>query len=195
MPATARSGGGCAVSTRGCVACAATPSAGTQSRRSSVPAASAERRVVRQSVVRGCWLSSCIRRTAKLELPVRASLSIRWTVREGVTCIFRRALHGAPVPFVIVISARQRWAPAIAVAIGRGDFQHPRIAEPAAGGLVTRHANALLQPRQRCGVAVLGAQCARAGLGLRVLVHIKSEEHTSELQSLMRRSYAVFCLK
>src|SRR3546814_7120873 len=129
--------------------CAATPSAGTQSRRSSVPAASAERRVVRQSVVRGCWLSSCIRRTAKLELPVRASLSIRWTVREGVTCIFRRALHGAPVPFVIVISARQRWAPAIEVAIGRGDFQHPR----------------------------------------------KAEEHTSELQSLMRISYAVFCLK
>src|SRR3546814_18729731 len=75
--------------------------------------------------------------------------AIRWTVREGVTCILRRALHGAPVPFVIVISARQRWAPAIAVAIGRGDFQHPRIAEPAAGGLVTRHANALLQPRQR----------------------------------------------
>src|SRR3546814_4405430 len=27
------------------------------------------------------------------------------------------------------------------------------------------------------------------------LVHIRSEEHTSELQSLMRISYAVFCLK
>src|SRR3546814_2246238 len=26
-------------------------------------------------------------------------------------------------------------------------------------------------------------------------VHIRSEEHTSELQSLMRISYAVFCLK
>src|SRR3546814_8046811 len=26
-------------------------------------------------------------------------------------------------------------------------------------------------------------------------VHVRSEEHTSELQSLMRRSYAVFCLK
>src|SRR3546814_10005331 len=25
--------------------------------------------------------------------------------------------------------------------------------------------------------------------------HIRSEEHTSELQSLMRNSYAVFCLK
>src|SRR3546814_7145685 len=27
------------------------------------------------------------------------------------------------------------------------------------------------------------------------LVHTRSEEHTSELQSLMRTSYAVFCLK
>src|SRR3546814_3185188 len=27
------------------------------------------------------------------------------------------------------------------------------------------------------------------------LAHIRSEEHTSELQSLMRISYAVFCLK
>src|SRR3546814_3423880 len=26
-------------------------------------------------------------------------------------------------------------------------------------------------------------------------IHDRSEEHTSELQSLMRRSYAVFCLK
>src|SRR3546814_1364186 len=28
-----------------------------------------------------------------------------------------------------------------------------------------------------------------------ILVHSRSEEHTSELQSLMRISYAVFCLK
>src|SRR3546814_2957300 len=93
-----------------------------------------------------------------MELPMRASLSIRCSVRVVVCCpgcIFRRGLHAAPVPFVIVISARQRRAPAIAVAIDRGDFQHPRIAEPAA----------------------------------------RSEEHTSELQSLMRISYAVFCLK
>src|SRR3546814_4152219 len=37
-----------------------------------------------------------------------------------------------------------------------------------------------------------------AGSGLRTLSnipHCRSEEHTSELQSLMRISYAVFCLK
>src|SRR3546814_9995174 len=30
---------------------------------------------------------------------------------------------------------------------------------------------------------------------LRLATHLRSEEHTSELQSLMRISYAVFCLK
>src|SRR3546814_9532314 len=28
-----------------------------------------------------------------------------------------------------------------------------------------------------------------------VVIHVRSEEHTSELQSLVRHSYAVFCLK
>src|SRR3546814_9415876 len=38
---------------------------------------------------------------------------------------------------------------------------------------------------------------ARVGRGVeaRVAPHDRSEEHTSELQSLMRSSYAVFCLK
>src|SRR3546814_8198788 len=36
-----------------------------------------------------------------------------------------------------------------------------------------------------------GEQVARAGR----IDHPRSEEHTSELQSLMRTSYAVFCLK
>src|SRR3546814_1763491 len=33
------------------------------------------------------------------------------------------------------------------------------------------------------------------GFAAQVLVRARSEEHTSELQSLMRTSYAVFCLK
>src|SRR3546814_6062102 len=36
---------------------------------------------------------------------------------------------------------------------------------------------------------IMFSACCRQGLGMR------SEEHTSELQSLMRISYAVFCLK
>src|SRR3546814_4344127 len=39
------------------------------------------------------------------------------------------------------------------------------------------------------------AEFLRAGSGPRAFQHHRSEEHTSELQSLMRISYAVFCLK
>src|SRR3546814_1314576 len=48
------------------------------------------------------------------------------------------------------------------------------------------------------GVGELADPCTTitrpAGVGL-VLTLTRSEEHTSELQSLMRISYAVFCLK
>src|SRR3546814_7971788 len=44
--------------------------------------------------------------------------------------------------------------------------------------------------------AELDAWTRAAGLELRAIAGIeRSEEHTSELQSLMRISYAVFCLK
>src|SRR3546814_2390642 len=41
----------------------------------------------------------------------------------------------------------------------------------------------------------LSASCRDARRLLRVPGNARSEEHTSELQSLMRISYAVFCLK
>src|SRR3546814_2220272 len=44
------------------------------------------------------------------------------------------------------------------------------------------------------GVEDIYAQDSRPGAILRELA-LRSEEHTSELQSLMRISYAVFCLK
>src|SRR3546814_3340504 len=47
--------------------------------------------------------------------------------------------------------------------------------------------------RQRCGVACDPAPAHR--IVERLAQHARSEEHTSELQSLMRISYAVFCLK
>src|SRR3546814_1658085 len=43
----------------------------------------------------------------------------------------------------------------------------------------------------RCDLAPDGAVGVLGGVD----VHVRSEEHTSELQSLMRISYAVFCLK
>src|SRR3546814_6267303 len=52
------------------------------------------------------------------------------------------------------------------------------------------------QPRARSGA---GPRDGLAGGGARrrcrALLAVRSEEHTSELQSLMRISYAVFCLK
>src|SRR3546814_7544199 len=41
----------------------------------------------------------------------------------------------------------------------------------------------------------LFAQCFRLSAAERKTLLVRSEEHTSELQSLMRISYAVFCLK
>src|SRR3546814_8137800 len=57
------------------------------------------------------------------------------------------------------------------------------------------------QDRRRSLRARGGSLCARrsgAGVpppGAELWLHARSEEHTSELQSLMRISYAVFCLK
>src|SRR3546814_3623853 len=40
-----------------------------------------------------------------------------------------------------------------------------------------------------------GKKCVRKNLLKALDAYLRSEEHTSELQSLMRISYAVFCLK
>src|SRR3546814_6833481 len=62
----------------------------------------------------------------------------------------------------------------------------------------------VLEPGPVVPVARMSCRCVGGGLGrgardlllprLR-LRHLRSEEHTSKLQSLMRISYAVFCLK
>src|SRR3546814_1811312 len=41
----------------------------------------------------------------------------------------------------------------------------------------------------------INAAAKKEGVDIRVISDRRSEEHTSELQSLMRISYAVFCLK
>src|SRR3546814_2794359 len=56
----------------------------------------------------------------------------------------------------------------------------------------------LLSPRRlaaRAAAPPLACRHTRADAGDRVGCILRSEEHTSELQSLMRISYAVFCLK
>src|SRR3546814_8665804 len=46
-----------------------------------------------------------------------------------------------------------------------------------------------------CTLAYVAAKTTKIALGTSVVVLPRSEEHTSELQSLMRISYAVFCLQ
>src|SRR3546814_5982073 len=60
------------------------------------------------------------------------------------------------------------------------------------GTVVAAHADVRLRARAPGALAAAGA-----GDGRLPAVHagLRSEEHTSELQSLMRISYAVFCLK
>src|SRR3546814_2455790 len=71
------------------------------------------------------------------------------------------------------------------------------------GGAVRDQQPIRLDPAETTVVAAIelavgadrGAVEAAAGFGHGLLGAIRSEEHTSELQSLMRISYAVFCLK
>src|SRR3546814_4221407 len=64
-------------------------------------------------------------------------------------------------------------------------------------GELCRDAPAPPSGGQRIGLAVRSASPGRQRRRRNLLprVHPRSEEHTSELQSLMRISYAVFCLK
>src|SRR3546814_2130144 len=54
---------------------------------------------------------------------------------------------------------------------------------------------AAIPPETGASTAVSPLAAAASATRLAVATSIRSEEHTSELQSLMRISYAVFCLK
>src|SRR3546814_3583683 len=90
------------------------------------------------------------------------------------------------------------------------DLRHDSPSMEAAGGQCS-HASGDAAQSQRCCFLALGSKPRddlaygdRQPIQLRVPRHVRSgeqgalgrsEEHTSELQSLMRISYAVFCLK
>src|SRR3546814_7948683 len=64
--------------------------------------------------------------------------------------------------------------------------------KPLAGrSAYNRHSNAWPLDRMSCWAIGTGLPAARSIC----MATRRSEEHTSELQSLMRTSYAVFCLK
>src|SRR3546814_1847941 len=82
----------------------------------------------------------------------------------------------------------------------RARHRDPRPADPVRDADRLARARRRLAPRigqarvaRRGKAVVLGQRGIRRAAGRRDIV--RSEEHTSELQSLMRISYAVFCLK
>src|SRR3546814_19289029 len=73
-------------------------------------------------------------------------------------------------------------------------FRSPVRAEsPRRRGERRRHRPGRARPDRGCARRSAGTR--RAGRSARAPVPSRSEEHTSELQSLMRISYAAFCLK
>src|SRR3546814_4565973 len=82
-----------------------------------------------------------------------------------------------------------------AVAVGALQIGHGHVVEVVFGD---QHAGArIVQIKERLQIFELigRAQGLDRGKGQRNAIALRSEEHTSELQSLMRISYAVFCLK
>src|SRR3546814_9063336 len=63
-----------------------------------------------------------------------------------------------------------------------------------AGFPVGKSADVSLSPRMR-GEPVAGSMPRFRAISSSAAIRLRSEEHTSELPSLMRTSYAVFCLK
>src|SRR3546814_2651100 len=82
-----------------------------------------------------------------------------------------------------VLANSQRLLTMHRIAVGVGQWARPFIAVVIADDF---H-----RPRGKGGLKIVHHELARR----EVERQLRSEEHTSELQSLMRTSYAVFCLK
>src|SRR3546814_3948797 len=100
-----------------------------------------------------------------------------------------RALHGyvppGPCPCAFLPTPDRRADAVVAAGLGHG----------CAGRGLLEHGDFRRWPSYGAGVRDSGA---RGNVGSFVVpspADARSEEHTSELQSLMRISYAVFCLK
>src|SRR3546814_1800023 len=100
--------------------------------------------------------------------------------------MLRQRIGGDEAPVVAAPPVHGPPARSSALGVGAGRHPHLGLAEQAALGLLGQ----LLDLAAGLGVVV---DLLQQQLGNRAIV--RSEEHTSELQSLMRISYAVFCLK
>src|SRR3546814_1867650 len=100
-------------------------------------------------------------------------------------------LEGAIDPKAIAKAARERGFPAVAVADRNGLYGVMAFGEACKAAGVQPIVGAFLS------IARPGQRLANGApmIDWLALYAQRSEEHTSDIQSLMRRSYAVFCLK
>src|SRR3546814_9397104 len=93
--------------------------------------------------------------------------------------------------------AQHRWQFADDITAIRSDITHHALIAAAIVGDVDACDAMLLEEGQERGLAARFdvADCRDMLCDLGLDTGLRSEEHTSELQSLMRNSYAVFCLK
>src|SRR3546814_15510479 len=94
------------------------------------------------------------------------------------------SLHDA-LPILLAGISRGRRATAIAIAAALHGALPAAVAMVLAAPFIVGSST----PLEGLGLVVRGSDPVRFGL-----IWMRSEEHTSELQSLMRISYAVFCL-
>src|SRR3546814_4338386 len=116
------------------------------------------------------------------------------------TTLFRSGGAGGIEPF----DANEFGKAALAAAAGQDDDDVDRLGDQRARDMRYGFKDQLLEPVQRgaCRSGMDRADAAGMAGAPRLeqierfgAAHFRSEEHTSELQSLMRISYAVFCLK
>src|SRR3546814_5987553 len=78
---------------------------------------------------------------------------------------------------------------------GRFFMLRPKVVSLGSAFLDSGRIEEVIQPILREIVAESGDSASLGVLEDKDVLYVRSEEHTSELQSLMRISYAVFCLK
>src|SRR3546814_9755082 len=129
-------------------------------------------------------------RTWILFFKQKSAYEMRISDWSSDVCSSDLAFAGAALKIILYAvrspSLRQRLRnqlPAVRYAIKRNETAHARTLRGAQKGFIQR-----LEPIAQSFEPTLLADRINNGLN-------RSEEHTSELQSLMRISYAVFCLK
>src|SRR3546814_7420126 len=116
------------------------------------------------------------------------------TTRPAGGCDRSCAATGGLFRGNVLLAADPRHRQAVLLERLEAGVDHVRVAAQV-GDVVFGVGRELPQELLHVAVAHVGVRLRRAGLGQFARQAGRSEEHTSELQSLMRISYAVFCLK